>query len=258
MRLAGEHAVVTGGGSGIGAEIARALAAEGAKVTIVGRRLEVLRVTAAALEAEGFGGVRFATCDLGDPDRIAGAFDYARQRNGRISILVNNAGAAESAPILKVTAESWRATMAVNLDALLHCTQHVLHGMLQTGTGRIVTIASTAGLKGYAYAVPYAAAKHGAIGFTRALALELAQTDVTVNAVCPGFAETEIAATAIARIVRKTGRTPEEARAELAKFNPQGRLIEPREVAEAVVWLCLPSSRSVTGQAISVSGGETA
>lgn len=259
MRLAGQHAVVTGGGTGIGAAIAQALAQEGAAVSLVGRRLEPLKETADRLVALGFDRIGYQTTDVTDPGRVNAAFQAARQWNGgRISILVNNAGMAESAPFLKVTRESWRETMAVNLDALLFCCQEVIHGMVQAGEGRIVNIASTAGLKGYAYSAPYVAAKHGVIGLTRALAAEFASTPLTINAVCPGFVETELVARSVAKIVRKTGRTKEEARAQLAAFNPQGRLIDPAEVASAVVWLCLPENRSVTGQSIVVAGGEIA
>ncbi len=256
MRLAGQHAVVTGGGTGIGAAIAWALAREGAKVSILGRRLEPLRATAAAIFEAGFHDIFYTTCDVTDRNRVLGAISAARARHGRVAILINNAGAAESAPFLKVSPEAWRETMAVNLDSLLYCCQEVVHGMIQANEGRIVTVASTAGLKGYAYAAPYVAAKHGAVGLMRALAMELASTAITANAVCPGFSDTELAARAVRRIRRKTGRSEEEARAELAGFNPQGRLVAPEEVAAAVLWLCLPESRSINGQAIAVAGGE--
>ena len=250
MRLAGRHAVVTGGGTGIGAAIARALAAEGAKLTLVGRRRDPLEEVAAETRA------LVAPADVTSRAEIERCFALAHESHGPISILVNNAGGADSAPFAKVSADDWRRTMAVNLDALFHCCQAALPDLIDGEAGRIVTVASTAGLKGYAYTVPYAAAKHGAIGFTRALALELAGTPVTVNAVCPGFTETELVAESVERIVRKTGRSETEARQELARFNPQGRLIDPAEVAAAVVWLCLPESRSITGQAIAVAGGE--
>ncbi len=277
MRLQGHHALVTGGGSGIGAAIARALAAEGAALTLVGRRRAPLDKTADTIRscrAKSSGactdvgdppldfardereGVACIQADVSDRDEVAAAFVSAREAHGPISILVNNAGAAESAPLSKVTADSWRRTMAVNLDALLHCTQAALPDLMEAEDGRIVTVASTAGLKGYAYSAPYCAAKHGAIGLTRALALELAATRTTVNAVCPGFTDTEMVAEAVEKIRAKTGRSDDEARAELARFNPQKRLVDPQEVASAVVWLCLPESRSITGQAIAVAGGE--
>lgn len=252
MRLAGHHALVTGGGTGIGAAIARALGREGAKLTLVGRRREKLE----EVGAEPFDAL-VAPADVTDPAQIEAAFALARDAQGPITILVNNAGAAESAPFAKVSAEAWRRTMAVNLDALLHCCQAALPDLLAAEAGRIVTIASTAGLKGYAYSVPYVAAKHGAVGFTRALAAELAKTRVTVNAICPGFTETDMVAAAVAGIAGKTGRSEEQARADLARFNPQGRLITPEEVAEAVLFLCLPESGSINGRAIAVDGGET-
>lgn len=251
MRLSDHHALVTGGGTGIGAAIARALAAEGAKLTLVGRRREPLEEAAAQIRA-----ALVAPADVTSRGEVDRAFALARDAQGPVTILVNNAGAAESAPFARVTEEAWRRAMAVNLDALLHCTQAALPDLLEAEAGRIVTIASTAGLKGYAYTAPYCAAKHGAIGLTRALAAELAKTRVTANAVCPGFTDTGLVAEAIERIRAKTGRSDAEARGELARFNPQGRIVDPEEVANTVLWLCLPESRSITGQAIAVAGGE--
>ncbi|WP_430389126.1 SDR family NAD(P)-dependent oxidoreductase [Blastomonas fulva] len=251
MRLEGLHAVVTGGGSGIGAAIAQALASEGARLTLVGRRREALDATAATLP-----GACVAQADVTDRAAVDAAFASARAAHGPIAILVNNAGIAPSAPFAKVTAEAWRQTMAVNLDALFHCCQAALPDLLAAPSGRIVTVASTAGVKGYGYTTPYVASKHGAIGLMRALATEFAHTGLTANAVCPGFTDTDIVGDAIANIQAKTGRSADEARAQLTRFNPQGRLIDPAEVAEAALWLCLPASRSVTGQAIMVAGGE--
>jgi NAD(P)-dependent dehydrogenase (short-subunit alcohol dehydrogenase family) len=196
------------------------------------------------------------TADVTDSDEVQRALAEARDVHGPLTILVNNAGMAESAPVGQTSADSWRRIMAVNLDALLHTVQAALPDLKQAPSARIVTIASTAGLKGYAYTAAYCAAKHGAVGFTRALALELARTQVTVNAVCPGFTDTDLASDAIARIREKTGRSEEDARAELAKFSPQQRLVTPEEVATAVLWLSLPESGSITGQAIAVAGGE--
>ena len=251
MRLAGHHAVVTGGGTGIGAAIARTLGAEGAKLTLVGRRRDKLE----EVGAEPYDAL-VAPADVTDREAVQGAFALAREAQGPITILVNNAGAAETASFAKVTSEMWRRIMAVNLDALLHCCQAALPDLLAADSGRIVTVASTSGLKGYAYVSPYVAAKHGAVGLTRALAVELAKTSVTVNAVCPGFTDTEMVASGVAAIQATTGRSAEQARAELASFNPQRRIIDPEEVANAVLWLCLPESRSITGQAIAVAGGE--
>jgi NAD(P)-dependent dehydrogenase (short-subunit alcohol dehydrogenase family) len=251
VKLAGHHAIITGGGTGIGAAIARALAAHGAKLTLIGRRREKLE----EIGSEDFDAL-VSPADVTDRDQVEQCFATAREAQGPITILVNNAGAAESAPFAKVTEEGWRRTMAVNLDALLHCCQAALPDLIAAESGRIVTVASTAGLKGYAYSAPYVAAKHGAVGLTRALAAELARTNVTVNAVCPGFTDTDMVADAVATIQSKSGRSAEEARSALARFNPQGRLVGPEEVAQAVLWLCLPESRSITGQAIAVAGGE--
>jgi NAD(P)-dependent dehydrogenase (short-subunit alcohol dehydrogenase family) len=249
--LAGAHALLTGGGTGIGAAVARALHAAGARLTLVGRREAPLRETATALP-----GTATASADVTDPAAIAGALATARAAHGPVTILVHNAGAATTAPFATQSFAQWRALMAVNLDALHHLVAATLDDLKAAPHGRIVTVASTAGLKGYRYATAYCAAKHGAIGFTRALALELAQTGVTVNAVCPGFTETELTERSVETIVTKTGRTADEARADLARFNPQGRLIAPAEVAAAVLFLCRPASSSLTGQAIAVAGGE--
>lgn len=245
------HAVITGGGTGIGAAIARRLAADGTSVTLVGRRTAPLAALAATLP-----GAAVATADVTLRADVDAALATARAAHGPVDILVCNAGAAESGRFDRQDFDGWRRLMAVNLDALHHCAQAALPDLRASPSGRVVVVASTAGLKGYAYSVAYSAAKHGAIGFVRALALELAATSVTVNAVCPGFANTEIVADSIDRIVAKTGRTPAEALAELAKFNPQARLIEPAEVADAVAWLAAPGSRSITGQAVAVAGGE--
>ncbi len=249
--LDGAHAVVTGGGTGLGAAIAGRLAGAGARLTLVGRRREPLDRTASAV-----GGAHVAVADVTDRAAIDAALEEARAANGPVSILVNNAGAAATQPLAQGSFDTWRSLMAVNLDALFHMTQAVLSDVEAARAGRIVTIASTAGARGYAYASAYCAAKHGAIGFTRALAMELAATSVTVNAVCPGFADTDMTDRSVDHIVSKTGRSAEEARAALRRFNPQGRLVRPGEVADAVLWLALPGSASITGQAIMVAGGE--
>jgi NAD(P)-dependent dehydrogenase (short-subunit alcohol dehydrogenase family) len=236
--LAGKHAVVTGGARGIGAAVAEALGAQGAKVTLLGRSTKPY------------------AADVSDRAAVMAAFEKIGSEAGRVDILINNAGQAESAPFLKTTPELWRKMMAVNLDGSFYCTQAVLPGMLAAGWGRIINIASLAGLIGYPYVTAYCASKHGVIGLTRALALELAVKGITVNAVCPGYTETDLVADAVKNIVAKTGRTEEQARAELSARNPQKRMIQPAEVASAVAWLCLPASASITGQSISVAGGE--
>jgi NAD(P)-dependent dehydrogenase (short-subunit alcohol dehydrogenase family) len=241
------HAFVTGGASGIGLAVTKALAAAGARVTIASRDID--RVNAVADEIEGVSGVAL---DVSDPDSIATVIEAA----GPIDILVNNSGIAMAAPFHKITLDEWSRIMDVNLRGVFLCTQAALPSMREQDSGRIINIASTAGLKGYAYIAAYAASKHGVIGMTRALALELALTGITVNCVCPGFTDTAMAAEAVANITGKTGRSETEALAELTKNNPQQRLIAPEEVADTVMWLCGDSSRSMNGQAIAVAGGE--
>lgn len=248
----GKHALVTGGGSGIGAAIALALVEQGARVTVLGRRMEPLQ----ALVAQHPDALHAVCADIADAEQVAAAVQDAQSRFGPVHILVNNAGQAASAPFLKTDAAQWQQMLNVNLNGTFHCTQAVLPQMLQAGWGRIVNVASTAGLAGYAYVAAYCAAKHAVVGLTRSLALEVARKGVTVNAVCPGYTETEILRESIANVVAKTGRSEDEARAEFAKGNPQGRIVQPEEVADAVRWLCGESASSITGQAIAVCGGE--
>ena len=251
LKLAGKHAVVTGGGTGIGAAVAAALAAEGARVTVLGRRLEPLEATTALLP-----GARAITCDVTDPESVAVAFERSRAELGLIDILINNAGAAQTAPFHKMDNQLWRRMLAVNLDGVFNCSRAVYDDMRSSDWGRIVNIASTAAVKGYSYVSAYCAAKHGVLGLTRALALEAAKTGITVNAVCPGYTDTAIVGDAVKNIAKKTGRSEKEALAQITSINPQGRLIQPAEVADAVVWLCRPESAAITGQAIAVAGGE--
>ena len=247
-----QHALVTGGGSGIGAAIARALQAQGKKVTLLGRRLEVLNT----LVQEQPDSLHAVAADVADAQQVGLAFADASARFGPVGILVNCAGQASSAPFLKTDAALWQQMLSVNLTGSFHCTQAALPQMLQAGWGRIVNVASSAGLTGYAYVAAYCAAKHGVIGLTRALALEVASKGITVNAVCPGYTETEILRQSIANVMAKTGRSEAEARAEFAKGNPQGRMVQPVEVADTVLWLCGAGASAITGQSISVTGGE--
>jgi NAD(P)-dependent dehydrogenase (short-subunit alcohol dehydrogenase family) len=254
--LAGRHAVVTGGGRGIGAAIASALAAHGASLTLLGRDLDALTAHAAQVRAAHRVDVFVVKCDVSVADDIASAFADARGALGDPHILVNNAGQAEGRPFLETSAELWQRLLDVNLTGAFHCTRQVLDAMLRAGDGRIINVASTSGLTGYRNTAAYSASKHGLIGLTRALAAEVARRGVTVNAVCPAYTDTGMATRAVAGIVRDMGRTESEARAMLTRKNPLGRLIEPSEVASAVVWLCSPGAAAMTGQAIVVAGGE--
>jgi len=251
--LEGLHAVVTGGGTGIGAAIATALAAEGASLTLMGRRHDRLAGHAATLPT-----ARALACDVTDEDAVAARFAEAAALGGPVAILVNNAGAAESAPFQRTTLVQFRRMIDVNLTGAFLCSRAALGPMAAAGFGRIVNIASTAGLRGFPYVAAYCAAKHGLVGLTRALAQELVRQKVTANAVCPGYADTDLVQGAIDRIVERTGRSREAAAAELAKANPHGRLLQPREIAGVVAFLCRPDSGAITGQAITVAGGEAA
>jgi len=247
-QFAGKHVLVTGGGSGIGAAIAKIFVDKQAAVTIVGRNEEKVAVKAKEL------GVRYQVSDITNRKQVEGAFSAAAKNNGPINILVNNAGAADALPFNKMDYAHWDRMLAVNLTGVFNCTKSVIDKMLQMKSGCIVNVASTAALSGYAYVAAYCAAKHGVLGLTRALAIEYARKGITVNAVCPGFTDTDIVEQSVANIVAATGRSRDDALAELVKNNPQGRLIQPEEVADTVIWLC--RQKSMTGQAIAVAGGE--
>ncbi|MDF2096332.1 SDR family NAD(P)-dependent oxidoreductase [Aquibaculum arenosum] len=250
--LDGRHALVTGAGRGIGAAIARSLVEAGARVSLVGRA----HVPLEALRAELGAACAVQTADVTRDSDIGAAIAGAQAQFGPIDILVNNAGAAASGPFERLERTTWDSMLAVNLTAVYSCCQAVLPSMLARDWGRIVTIASTAGLKGYPYVAAYVAAKHGAIGLTRALALETARSGVTINAVCPGYTDTDLIEEAAARIEAASGRSRDSVRASFAKANPQGRLVKPEEVANTVLWLCRPGSEAITGQSIVVAGGE--
>ena len=257
------HALITGAGTGIGAAIALQLAQAGCRLTLCGRSQDKLQAQAEALRTQVPDvAVLIAPMDVTDEHAVQAAMQQAQARFGPVNILVNNAGQAHSAPIVKTDAALWQQMLNVNLTGTYHCIQAVLPGMLeaaQTGTpGRIVNIASTAGLKGYAYVSAYVAAKHGVVGLTKALALELARKNITVNAVCPGYTETDIVREAVQNIVHKTGKSETEARQALAASNPQQRLVQPHEVAQSVLWLCTAGSGAINGQAIAIDGGEQA
>ncbi|MBN3853860.1 SDR family oxidoreductase [Paraburkholderia sp. Ac-20340] len=252
--LSGRHAVVTGGGSGIGAATAAMLLRAGARVTLMGR--DAARLDAQRSALGGGEGIACVSVDVADEAAVNAAFMHATEGLGEVDILVNNAGQASAAPFMQTDLALWKRMLDVNLTGAFLCTRAALPAMLAKKSGRIVNVASTAGQVGYPYVAAYCASKHGVIGMTRALALEVATQGVTVNAVCPGYTETELLQASLDQITRKTSRSEAEARSILVRHNPQQRFVQPDEVAHAVLWLCAPGSSAITGQSISVSGGE--
>lgn len=250
--LDGLHALVTGGGTGIGAAAAEALAAAGAKLSLLGRRMEPLEAVAAKIEGKAL------QCDVTDRAAIERAFGEARSANGPIDILIVNAGIAESAPFHKTSRESWDRIIATNLTAAFDCSQAAIGDLLASKNGRLIYIASVASLRGIPYAAHYGASKHGLLGLSRSLAAEYAKTNLTVNAICPGYVDTPMTDQSIDRVQKITGRSDEESRAAITNMNASGRLVDPKGIAQMILTLALPISRDVSGAAITLDGATSA
>ena len=250
--LEGRHALITGGGTGIGAAAAQHLHTAGAKLSLLGRRMEPLQAV-----AEQVGGLAIG-CDVTDPQQIANAFDEARTLNGPIDLLIVNAGIAESAPFHKMTRESWDRIIGTNLTAAFACSQAAIGDLLKSENGRLVFVASVASLRGVPYAAHYAASKHGLLGLMRSLAAEYAKSSLTVNAVCPGYVDTPMTDQSVARVAEITGRSADDSRAAITNMNASGRLVDPEAIGNVIAMLCLPLSRDINGAAITIDGGTSA
>jgi NAD(P)-dependent dehydrogenase (short-subunit alcohol dehydrogenase family) len=250
--LAGRHALITGGGTGIGAAAAQLLSDAGAKLSLLGRRLEPLQAVAAK-----HGGTAIQ-CDVTDSARITAAFDEARSANGPIDLLIVNAGIAESAPFHKMTRESWDRIIATNLTAAFDCSRAAIGDLLKSDNGRLVFVASVASIRGVPYASHYAASKHGLLGLTRSLAAEYAKTNLTVNAVCPGYVDSPMTDQSVARVSEITGRSEGDARAAITNMNVNGRLVDPQAIANVIAMFCMPLSRDINGAAVTIDGGTSA
>ena len=250
--LQGRHALITGGGTGIGAAAAAHLDAAGAKLSLLGRRMEPLQQVAEQLSGYA------VACDVTQTDQIAKAFEEARTINGPIDLLIVNAGIAESAPFHKMTRDSWDKIIATNLTAAFDCAQAALPDLMKSDNGRLVFVASVASLRGVPYAAHYAASKHGLLGLMRSLAAEYAKTNLTVNAVCPGYVDTPMTDQSVARVSQITGRSEQESRGAITSMNASGRLVDPEAIGKMIATLCLPLSRDINGAAVTIDGGTSA
>lgn len=257
MRLDGRGAVVTGGGRGIGADVARTLASHGARVVVAARSTDEIGAVAGELR-DGGAEAWAVPVDVSRPDSITALFEQAREHLGGVDVLVNNAGIATAAPAVRLSLDDWNRMLTVNATGTFLSTQAVLADMIERGWGRVVNVASVAGLRGASYIAGYSASKHAVLGFTRSVAGEVAQAGVTVNAVCPGYVDTPMTDATITNIVEKTGKTPEEALGAILSTTPQRRLITPEEVSAAVLFLCEEGARGINGQTIVLDGGAIA